>query len=272
MKVMYWNCTAPASGGTFPVEKVNAIAERIRRHQPDIVCLDEMSGAVTDVAKANTWLGTMATPPGGLVIATAYQALDVNVNPGIHLNTVILVKTSLAAAVKVQIGLPGVVWDSDGTKRDLLRAQYTDRATARIVNLWFIHANASPSGGSTAVRFAAQYLAQHTNDVFIGDFNNRTPLNDIGKARMTRPVVGTCGYTQWQRSAYKNDGPAIGVGMYAKPGGMIDFALSTGAPTVTVTALDALDGLASSTTADNSPEYIQKTFDHFPIVYSISCP
>ncbi|WP_128598630.1 endonuclease/exonuclease/phosphatase family protein [Paraburkholderia kirstenboschensis] len=221
MNVMYWNCTAPGAGGSFSAEKVDAIGQRIAALQPDIICLDEMSALITGALTADRRLNSMKTSEGAPAnLSETYAAVNVNVNPGAHLNTAIFVrKTLLPAVVKVAIGLPQAKWDSDNTKRDLVRAQYMDSQTHRIVSIWFLHANASQRNGAKAASFAAQDVTAANNDIFIGDFNVNAPdLHLYPKAVQTKPALDGYTYSQWAKSAYSNGATQIGSTVDAKPG------------------------------------------------------
>jgi endonuclease/exonuclease/phosphatase family metal-dependent hydrolase len=280
MNVMYWNCTAPAAGGLFSKEKVDTIGQRIAALQPDIICLDEVSALITGTLSADAWLNTMNTAAGGPAnLGATYAAADVNINPGVHLNTAIFLKKATAGAAKVDIGLPQAKWDSDNTKRDLVRVQYSDRQTGRIVSIWFLHANASQTNGARAAAFAAQDVTAANNDVFIGDFNVNAPnLQASPKALQTEPNLNGYTYSQWtKQQSNENGATQIGISVFAKPNGLYDYALSNSSGTVKVAGLNSLAGLTHMTDINkdyrnDTPEFIQRTFDHFPVLFQITCP
>lgn len=257
----------PAGGEKFADIKINFSIDRVRYLNPDILCFDEVSSSITD-ANAQTWANKylLGVGVGGL----GYVFCAVVINPGAHLNTVVFRKKNAKVTVTGDV-IPADEWDTDRTRRNLVRIQYTHPNTSRLVGIWFLHANASMFGGKTAVDLVSQYVIAHNNDVVVGDFNNATPIAPKNLT-IAYPIIGELKYSQWKVTSYAIDGAQIGVSKYAKPGGILDYALLNSNRTLVATPIDSLEGLSNDLNDGNSVPFLQKTFDHFPIVYDFTCP
>lgn len=271
MRVMYWNCTAPAGtigaggalvpGGAFSNLKAASIGARVNALLPDVVCLDEMTMKVVDVATGTQWAQQANMKD--------YTCAGVVLNPGSHLNTAVFIRAGVSVTV-IADGIPGLAWDKEDTKRNLVRAQFTDKKTARTLSVWFLHANASGSGGAAAYQKCGAFVANgKSNDVFIGDFNYSSAATS-GTTAITFPKIGAYKFSQWSRLG-SNEGGAliqIGAGIFAKPGGMIDFALSFGGsqPTTVPNPIDSIADLN-----EDGIKGLMNDFDHFPILYNVIC-
>ena len=265
---MYWNSTMPAGGGRFAVEKIRFSVSRVKHLMPDILCLDEFSSNIKDVAVAQAWADKYFLGAGAG--ALDYKACAVVLNAGTHLNTVVFCKASAKVIVTGEV-IPAKEWDTDRTKRNLVRVKYTDQVTTRQVGVWFLHANASTFGGKTAVELVAQHVRVYNNDVIVGDFNNPNPTAPRNLS-IAVPIFGGLKYSQWTVTKSSIDGAQIGDSMYVKSGGLLDYALLNASKTIVATAVDSLDGLTNGLNDANSVPYLQKTFDHFPITYDLTCP
>lgn len=258
----------PAGGEKFADEKIKFAVARVKYLNPDILCLDEVSSNIGNPADAQAWADKYLLGAGAG--AQGYIACGVVPNPGTHLNTVVFCKAGVKVAVTDDV-IPAKEWDTDRSKRNLIRVMYTDRATTRQVGVWFLHANASTFGGKTAVDLVAQWVSVHNNDVVIGDFNNLSPTAPKNLT-IVPPIVGKLTYSQWSVTPYSQDGAPVGVSMYAKSGGLLDYALLNASKTVLATPVDSLAGLTTGLTDANGVPFLQKTFDHFPVVYDLTCP
>jgi hypothetical protein len=270
MRVMYWNATSPGPGavGQPPQAKRDLIKAVVKDANPDILCLDEMSTNVSTVPLAQAYADAVLN----VAAKDPYVATTVAVNPGAHLNAVVFLKAALDNAnqtVKTDFGNPGIGWTMDGTKRDLVRAQWFYRPSPGpyTINIWFQHANASAAGGALALTLAGGF---DTNSgwVFIGDFNasSEGPLPSTATLKMTPvivpPVISNLTFSQYQRD--DSTGTQYG-SPYAKfkpnPRKFIDFAIAS--PTgLTIKA-------ANSITLANAYAYMPYG-DHFPVCYDLA--
>lgn len=277
MRVMYWNCTTPALGDTtFNEKKIAMISARILAIKPDIVCLDEVSEKLNNQAQAQNYADAYTTPPAATAFGAYYKAIAVNANPGTHLNQAVYLANG-AAKCAGDVGIPNADWGGDKTKRNLTRVTWQDaKASGRMIYIWFLHANASESGGKLAVDLALTAM-KGTSAVFIGDFNN-SGLRAIETAKgysksfavlpITRSVADVA-YTQWSRAetgpqsvaAYKIIGTTND--FKPSPSGCLDFALGSGL--IKVAPVDALVGLD-----DAAVGQLMMNMDHFPIAYDIT--
>jgi hypothetical protein len=251
---MYWNCTSPGLGGNrFAEEKKSVITTVVNHFAPDVLCLDEMSASISDDASANSYASNYLDGPG-----QSYSSGVVVENPGVHLNTSTWIKDGTAYK-DVTSGLPSAKWDSDRTKRDLSRVQYS--AGSKNVSIWFLHANASRSGGLTAAGYATAG-ARGTRNVFIGDFN--CPIADAGGFAVA-PAINGMNFTQWRTDLAFGSAHLGGFNPPIKfdPHGIIDYAICDPA-FVTLTAQDTVNPFDRQ----HLRNYIVY-FDHFPIVYDL---
>lgn len=275
MRVLYWNCTTPGEGdNTFSAAKIAMIAARVVALKPDIVCLDEVSEKLNTVAMAQTYANGNGVAPAPF--GATYTAKSVSPNPGTHLNQVVYFANAAQPGLKVAEGIPDSKWDDDKTRRNLSRVTWQDKGTTRLIYIWFLHANASDSGGKLAVELALA-ATKGVNAVFIGDFNSPA-LDAVVTARDYTKCVGVppvapsvkgVAYTQWSRTLsgmqsvadYKITGTTYD--FKPSPKGCIDFALASGL--VNVVAADALAGLS----ADEIGQ-LMMNMDHFPVLYDIT--
>jgi endonuclease/exonuclease/phosphatase family metal-dependent hydrolase len=243
-------------------------ANRIAAVAPDFVCLDEMSGAVNDLTAANAYAA--AAGFGG-----AYTARVVSQNPGSHLNMVVF-KSNAAKDLKTDEGIPNDAWGGDKTKRNLVRLSWSDPRTARPLYAWFLHANASSSGGKLAVELALDVM-KGASCVFIGDFNNagakavevaRTVKDAFAVMPITASAKGVP-FTQWTHGVRSlQSDPAlqiVGTGhdFVPNPNGCIDFALGSGL--IQCVAVNALVGLSAADVGQ-----IMMNIDHFPVAFDVA--
>jgi hypothetical protein len=252
MKVMYWNCTTPASAGNqFVNEKLAIQGAIVQTIDPDILCLDEVSAGVFDGPSANTFSTNH--------LNGAYGNPSVIVNPGIHLNTVAYSKGG-TSDVKMEQGLPTDKWNSQGTKRDLTRCLF--RHGTRDVAVWFLHANASRSGGNLATALACDSVKNKYCCV-IGDFNY--PIGHVDGATTVAPKVDQFNFTQWRTNPYGSaNAPGPNPPLKYDPNAIIDFAIFEG-KALKLTAIDTIGHLNA-----NQQRLIFRYFDHFPIAYDIT--
>ena len=280
MRIMYWNCTAPAGRDDkkpFAIDKCEFIGARVRACNPAVLCLDEVSSSVSHQSEAQAWADKF--------IANGdrnhhYECKGIIQNEGTHLNAVVFIHHEFAKLVTVSgEGLPSKDWITDKTKRNLLRAEYQDKkGTGRIAHFWFLHANASRIGGKTAVGHAAKWVADRNNDVLIGDFNN--DITHLKSDVATTPSVGNAFeawskelFTQWKTSISPSLGLRIfGSTYYLIPNATYDFAVSNKHQTVKLTAADSLAELPDTHPNVNGLGFLLLSFDHFPIVYDITFP
>ncbi len=269
MRILYWNCTAPSgtTDSVFADDKCNLIGEIIRRVNPDIVCLDEVSFKISDTATATAFATKFINKDGYACTPTA-----ITINPGYHLNTIVFVKDG-SVKMTCAVGIPTEAWNTDGTIRDLARIQLSEAGNARTLNLWCLHANASGKGGKTAVALVAPALKDNYA-VFMGDFNASPTDADtvlaatLPKAKAVRPVIGAFTFSQWKADDYGSFAIPGTSGKKCKPNdkGFIDFALAS--PAMTVTAVDSLKKASDATGA--SDDLIRRLLlagDHFPIAF-----
>lgn len=276
MRVMYWNCTTPALGDTtFNAAKVAMISARILAVKPDIICLDEVSEKVNNKDQAQIYANGSAAAAAGTAFGSFYKAAAVNLNPGTHLNQAVFIANETVKCA-TDVGIPNEDWGGDKTKRNLTRVTWQDKASGRSIYIWFLHANASESGGKLAVDLALTAMKQ-TSSVFIGDFNN-SGLKAIDTAKgytksfAVLPIarsVADVAYTQWSRAltgpqsvaAYKIAGTTND--FKPSPSGCLDFALGSGL--IKVASVDAMAGLD-----DAAVGQLMMNMDHFPIAYDIT--
>ena len=272
MRVMYWNCTAPAGGtSVFDETKRAMISNRILAVQPSIVCLDEVSAKISNKAQADVY----ANSGGAGSFGATYKAACVSENPGTHLNQVVYVANTTKGC-KTAEGIPSGDWDGEQTKRNLTRVTWQNPVTTRLIYIWFIHANASVAGGKLAVDLALIAM-KGQNAVFIGDFNSSgVTAVDTAKAvslsfavlPKTLSAKGVA-YTQWSKAerAVQTDPDYQITGTVfdfkPSPWGCLDFAVASGG--VTVTAIDALTGLNADAVGQ-----VMMNMDHFPVAYDIT--
>ena len=275
MRVLYWNCTSPGGAdNTFAEAKIAMIAARIVALKPDIVCLDEVSEKLNTVAMAQAYANGYGVAPAAF--GASYTAKSVSLNPGTHLNQAVFFANAAPAGLKVAEGIPDSQWDDDKTRRNLSRVTWQEPKTLRLIYIWFLHANASDSGGKLAVELALT-ATKGVNAVFIGDFNS-SALNAVVTARdyskcvavpPVAPGVKGVAFTQWSRALsgvqsvadYKITGTTYD--FKPSPKGCIDFALASGL--VDVVAADALAGLNA-----NEVGQLMMNMDHFPVLYDIT--
>jgi len=266
MRIMYWNCTTPSGAdNTFSAAKLKAIQDRVLTLQPHVLCLDEVSALVTD---ANDFAAKYLNSA-----ALTYKAGPVIKNDGVHLNTVAFYlqpPASASAAPKFDVGIPQETWANEQTKRDLIRVYWL--AGTSPVTLWFLHANASKSGGQTALDRAAKATSQKYA-AFIGDFN--TGCVARSDATTVAPTVGKYGFSQWKSEVRPAGGSGTMAGLVDVPGsstymvrpnpsGFIDFAVANKAGM----ALTPVDSLGSIT--EETLRTIMLGCDHFPIVFDVA--
>ncbi len=265
MRIMYWNCTAPGGLSTnkFSDDKCKLIGEIARTVNPDMLVLDEVSATVYDNATATTF-ATNYINAGNYSVAFGVSS----VNPGVHLNCIVFTKAQIK--FNCQVGIPSDAWNTDGTIRDLARIQYSEPQTARTINVWCLHANASTKGGKTAASLIADGL-KGTYSVYMGDLNcapgdAETALAAAApKAKVVRPVCGAYTFSQWRADDFVgtvNIPGSVGKKVAPNAKGFIDFAMA--APTMSVTAVDCLNGAS-----DDTIRRIMSYGDHFPIAYDI---
>lgn len=253
MKLMYWNCTSPGLGGnSFARAKKEFIGEVVRRLDPDYLCLDEMSGGVSDASSSDRYATNVLNGPG-----VSYSSGAVSVNPGVHLNTATFIKDGVTQK-HFQVGLPSQQWGTDRTKRDLTKCPF--RIGMKDYAVWFLHANASASGGLAAARLA-DTNADGTTSIFIGDFN--CPIGNAQGA--VAPDLGGHAFSQWTRGEFGTaEVPRRRPPLKYTPNSVIDYAICDGAK-VRIQALDSVglfgdDGLLS----------FIRDFDHFPVLYEVT--
>lgn len=253
MRVMYWNCTAPGGGNTLSNQtKLDFIKQVVTAVNPDILCLDEMSQSVGDVNSAKDFARNYLN--GGLTFTDP----KVSVNPGYHLNSVCYTNSDSGGVVK-NVGLPNNNWSGDKTKRDLMRCKF--KLKSKDVYLFFLHANASPSGGKHAVGLAADDTDDNEYWIFMGDFN--CPIKHAVGA--VAPKVGISNFTQWNRNDYGSvTVPGSSPPVKFDPHDMIDYAICDGSE-ISLTAVDTLYNFNN----DDKRKMIVY-FDHFPISYDIA--
>lgn len=253
MKLMYWNCTSPGLGGTsFAEAKKEFIGEVVRTLDADYVCLDEMSGGISDTDASDRYATNVLDGPG-----VSYASGAVSVNPGVHLNTATFVKEGTSHK-KFQIGLPSKQWDTERTKRDLTKCPFSIGTKEYAV--WFLHANASASGGQQAARLA-DTNADGTNWIFLGDFN--CPISAAPGA--VAPNLGGYRFSQWKRHDFGSaQVPNHQPPMRYDPHNIIDYAICD-ARKVRIRALDSV-GLFG---AAGFLSFIRH-FDHFPVLYEVT--
>lgn len=252
MKVLYWNCTSPGLGGnSFAKAKKDFIGEVVRTLDPDVVCLDEMSAGISDDSAADRYATNVLNGA-----SVSYETGIVVENPGVHLNTSTWIKEGFAFK-KIESGLPSMKWNTDKTKRDLTKVDC--KVGTKDTAVWFLHANASASGGKAAANLAG-INSDGTRMIFIGDFNC-----PIGKAlSAVSPNVGGHNFTQWKRDAHGHASvPGRTPPVKYEPHDIIDYAICDQAK-VTIAAVDSV-GLFG---ADGFLNFIVN-FDHFPVVYDI---
>ena len=178
MRIMYWNATTPADGTSPPSQnKLNTIHAAVGLAMPDVLCLDETSVNIKDKVSADAFAQTnLKFTVGG--VNYGYYALGVIANMGTHLNQAVFAKGKVSGARTIEInsaifksGIPDADWDTDLTKRDLSFVDYGGGTTR--IRIWFLHANASDTGGTTAVRLVRDFLLNNKSGptLFIGDFN-----------------------------------------------------------------------------------------------------
>lgn len=250
MRILYWNCTSPGlGGGSVAWAKKDMIGEVVRAVDPDVVCLDEMSVGVSDTLGADSYAINVLDGPG-----VAFETAVVVVNPGVHLNSVTWVKEGYVIK-NAASGLPSSKWNTDKTKRDLTRIKATVGTKEAIV--WFLHANASASGGKAAARLA-DTNADDTRNVFVGDFN--CPIGDAQGA--VAPAVNGHNFTQWKRDEHgKRSVPGRNPPMKYDPHAIIDYAICD-RKKITIAAVDAVGG-------HELADFI-RSFDHFPVAYELT--
>lgn len=250
MRVLYWNCTSPGLGGdSFARAKKTFIGNVVRAMTPDIVCLDEVSAGISDTVSAQTYAtnvlngATISFKPGTVVT-----------NSGVHLNSATWTREGFADAKRTDSGLPSTKWNTDQTKRDLSLVNVS--SPPNDTKVWFLHANASPSGGKAAARLA-DTNADGTRMVFIGDFN--CPIADA--LSTVAPNVAGHNFTQWKRHEHgKATVPNRIPPVKYDPHDIIDYAICD-SKKIKVTAVDSVSQFALL-------DFIVH-FDHFPVVYDI---
>jgi len=252
MRVMYWNCTAPGSGNnSFNQDKLDFIQQVVTAVDPDILCLDEVSQSVGDINSAKSFANEYLNKN------LKFTEPKVSVNPGYHLNSVTYSKSDVTGVNK-GVGVPNKNWSSNKTKRDLTRCKFNLKQ--KDVYLFFLHANASPSGGKHAVELASDDIGDNEYWIFMGDFNY-----PIGKAaNAVTPKVGVSGFTQWNRNDYgsvtvPNSMPPVKF----TPHDIIDYAICD-SNEVSLTPVDTLNNFS-----DDDKRKMIVYFDHFPIAYDI---
>lgn len=250
MRVLYWNCTSPGLGGnSFASAKKAVIGAVVRAMAPDVVCLDEMSAGIDDSASAQTYATNVLNGA-----AISFTAGTVVTNSGVHLNSATWIRDGFADVKKNDSGLPSTKWNTDRTKRDLTLVQAASNSGD--IKVWFLHANASPSGGKAAARLA-DINSDCTRMVFIGDFN--CPIADA--LSTVAPNVGGHNFTQWKRHEHgKAKVPNRNPPVKYDPHDIIDYAICDSAK-IKVTAVDSVTQFALL-------DFIIH-FDHFPVVYDI---
>ena len=267
MKIMYWNCTAPDSNSTLARQKKAMIAERVKTIAPDILCLDEVSSLVEDVTAANRWMQQ---------VGLDYICIGTVVNSGTHLNTIVYCKTELKDILDVDPdGIPSKTWDSKRTKRNLIRVTYQDRATARSVKFWFIHANASQVNGKHAVQAAIDFVEKNEYDMFIGDFNasyDSALSANIVAPILTHPIdLKRLQYSQWKIVDSQRDGTIKTGTKFILPGNVLDYAVinRVSSKVFKLQSIDSLTGMDGALQGFNSFHLMHIDFDHFPIAYHL---
>ncbi len=252
MRVLYWNSTSPGLvRNAFAEAKKKVIGKIVRKLDPDVVCLDEMSAGVRDDATAASYATNVLN--GNSV---SYVTGTVVANPGVHLNTSTWVKEGVAFR-KIDSGLPSTKWDTELTKRDLTR--FDCKVGQKDTAVWFLHANASSSGGRVAARLA-DINSAGTRMIFIGDFN--CPIGDALSA--VAPDVGGHPFTQWKRDPHGHVSvPGRTPPVKYDPHGIIDYAVCDQAK-VRIEAVDSVRRFG-----DEGLLNFIVNFDHFPVAYEI---
>jgi endonuclease/exonuclease/phosphatase family metal-dependent hydrolase len=255
MRVMYWNSTAPAWGGGTQAElKQEVIQAIVKQVQPDVVCLDEVSASIDDTQAMDSFATNVLNTNSG-----KYESGNLVGNPGAHLNTATWVKEGFSYK-NIQEGLPKATWDTDKTKRNLTRVQF--RQSQKDISIWFLHANASKSGGATAVELAALSV-KGTYQAILGDFN--CPIGDVKYGTAVAPLVGKCQFTQWKTDDFGTTiVPGTNPPKKFTPHGMIDFAMVEG-KFLSLKPVDTIGHLK-----DEDLREVILRFDHFPIAYDIA--
>jgi endonuclease/exonuclease/phosphatase family metal-dependent hydrolase len=266
MRIMYWNCTAPGgtSSNKFSDDKCKLIGEMAREVNPDILVLDEVSATVFDNATATAFATSYINTANYSVVFGVSS-----VNPGVHLNCIVFTKP-LQVKLGAQVGIPSDNWNTDGTIRDLSRIQFSEPQTARTINLWCLHANASTKGGKTAASLIAGGL-KDSYSVYMGDLNCSPEDGEAAlaisapKAKVVRPALGAYTFSQWRADDFTgtvNIPGAVGKKVIPNAKGFIDYAMA--APAMTVTAVNCLNGAS-----DDTLRRIMSYGDHFPIAYDV---
>ncbi len=286
-RIMYWNCTASGSPVTvFNHDKLELIRNRVAAVNPDVLCLDEVSRLVVDSKTQTTGKQISAQDWQRAYLNDQWDELAVSVNPGVHLNGVVFCRRG-ASGIACNVGIPDIKFDSENTKRDLLRVTLNSRGsdsygnpTSKDVFIWFLHANASASSGEIAVKLALAALGGNYA-MFVGDFNfpfaDPSAADAAAKVKGTAPLIGKMrltgwtgkkAFTQWTSSDSRlkqgDDSEQIpGLSRWITPNGTIDYALHLKG--LNVSPFDSMAGMN-----DAALTTVFQNFDHFPIAYDVS--
>lgn len=168
--------------------------------------------------------------------------------------------------------------------KDAIRAVLKINLTVKggaAATLWFVHANASKSGGTAMTQAAYAELAKSPRTAVMGDLNLNFPAlekpNDFkGKAvpplsyQKQGQTAAQLAFTNWNRSSltdntaadYARWGVVIPQGGPTRfqTGGVLDYALAS--DTLTVTALPSMADVTMFSG-------IFRQFDHFPVIYKV---